>query len=350
MSKTGNSLKEGAKNKKRSKGRVAAIITVAVAAVLISALLIINIFFPLRYFTAYLVIGHKPAQGELSVRVLDVGQADCAIVCFPDGKTMLIDGGDGTYVSTVKILTELNRLDIDRIDYLVCTSVKDQHCGGLAEIIRMKQVGTIFGPYCNDRYITDSYSEFYAAAETCGAELEIAEYGSGAECGGAFFMFLSPAVHTAPGGAYEELNSDPDAEAIDEASAVLWLEYEDTGIFYAGDAPSSVLDRIAEEYKIASGAGGAFSFRGHTIDFGDCKVYKVAGHGGEEYRSAELTDMLSPEISVISAGENNAEGCPSAGVLADLSAHGNIYMTMYRGDVTVRIGGGKCTAECASRR
>ena len=261
---------------------------------------------------------------------------------YPD----FIDGGDGTYVNTLKILTELNRLDIDFLDYVVCTSVKGEHCGGLADILGVKDAGVIFAPYCTNRYITESFSRFYAAAESSGAEMRVAEYGEGDICGEAFFTFLSPAVHTAPGGAYEQLNSDPTDEAIDAASAVLWLEHEGCGIFYAGDAPSSVLERIVGEYTIASGAGGAFDFHGHVIELEDCKVYKAAGHGGEEYRSAVLTDLLSPDISVISVGELNAEGCPSAGTLADLAAHGNIYMTAYRGDVTIRIGGGTCMAEC----
>ena len=334
------------KGRSTGKGRLAAIISVAAAALAICALLIANIFFPLKYFTAYLVSGSRSAEGELGMHVLDVGQADCAIVCLPDGRSMLIDGGDGTYVNTLKILTELNRLDIDFLDYVVCTSVKDEHCGGLADILGVKDAGVIFAPYCTNRYITESFSRFYAAAESSGAEMRVAEYGEGDICGEAFFTFLSPAVHTAPGGAYEQLNSDPTDEAIDAASAVLWLEHEGCGIFYAGDAPSSVLERIVGEYTIASGAGGAFNFHGHVIELEDCKVYKAAGHGGEEYRSAVLTDLLSPDISVISVGELNAEGCPSAGTLADLAAHGNIYMTAYRGDVTIRIGGGACTAEC----
>ncbi len=333
------------KKSKSGRARLAAIISVAAAALVISALLVINIFFPLKYFTAYLVRGSRPAGG-LTLRVLDVGQADCAVACLPDGKTLLIDGGDGTYACTLGILTELNRLDVDRLDYVVCTSVKDEHCGGLAEILRVKGADVVFAPYCTNRYISRSYSAFYSAAESCGAELKVAEYGEGAECGKAFFTFLAPAVHTAPGGAYDDLNSDPTDEAIDAASAVLWLEYDGCGIFYAGDAPARVLDGIVGEYRVAAGPGGAFVFGGHEIKLENCRAYKAAGHGGEDHRSSALTDLLAPQISVISSGENNAEGCPSAGVLADLSAHGNIYMTAYRGNVTVSLDGGECAAEC----
>ena len=78
------------KGRSTGKGRLAAIISVAAAALAICALLIANIFFPLKYFTAYLVSGSRSAEGDLGMHVLDVGQADCAIVCLPDGRSIFI--------------------------------------------------------------------------------------------------------------------------------------------------------------------------------------------------------------------------------------------------------------------
>lgn len=147
-----------------SKKTVAAIVSIACAAVLICALLIVNVFYPLRYFTAFIAQREEYPEGELNMCVLDVGQADCAIVTLPNGKTLLIDGGDGTYRNNLKILTELNRRCSLRIDYIVCTSVKDEHCGGLGEIIRNSSVGAIFYPYCTNRHITESFGDFISAA------------------------------------------------------------------------------------------------------------------------------------------------------------------------------------------
>ena len=333
-----------------SKGRIAAVISVVAAAALICALLVINIFYPLRYFTAYFARVSRPPQGELSAYFLDVGQADCAVVVLPDGKNMLIDGGDGTYSNNLKIITSLRSLGVEDIDYLVCTSVNGEHCGGLPEIIDMYDVGTIFYPYCTNRYITEEFDDFVSAAERSGAEMVISEYGAGVSEGDFFFTFLSPAVHTSPDSEYGDLNSDPTQEAMNNASAVMWIEYAGCGIFYAGDVGGEVLSEIAQTYALLQELGdpdGYFSFEGHKIDFSACVAYKVAAHGHQDSRCTELTDLLSPDISIISVGENNASGCPSAAVMADLVAHGQIYMTQYAGDILLSADGeGVCSVSC----
>ena len=334
-----------------TKKALAAVISVAAGAVIICTLMIVNIFYPVKYLTAYLVRRERAPLGELDMCVLDAGHADCTILQLPDGKTMVIDGGDGSYRSDLKILTELNRRDIDFIDYLVCTSVSEEHCGGLAEIIKNKGVGAVFYPYCTNRYITDGFYDFVAAAEASGAQLIISEYGAGAQAGDFYFTFLSPSVHTAPGGEYDKLNSDPTDTNIADASAVMWLEYAGRGIFYAGDVTGAVLEKIADEYIFSEELGGNddyFSFNGNKIDFGKCAVYKVAAHGSESSRAALLTDMLSPDVSVISVGKNNAEGCPATAVMSDLAAGGELFITMYDGDVSVCINAeGDCTAHAS---
>ena len=337
--------------KKLSKRAVAAIVSVAGAALLISALLIINIFYPLRYFTAYIVGRERPAEDEFSLTVLDVGQADCAVACLPGGKTLLVDGGDGAYLNTLKILTELNRRDIDFIDYVVCTSVDDEYCGGLGEILRNKAVGAVFMPWCANRRVTDGFADLVSAAEELGVRTEIAEYGAGVDAGDFFFTFLSPAMHGSPDSEYADLNSDPSAENIAAASAVMWLEYAGAGMVYAGGTSGEKLSEIADAYLLTESIGdpdGYFTFCGHEIELSACAAYKAAGHASPDSRSAEFVSLISPEYSFISVGENNGSGCPSVAVMADLYACGEVFITMYDGDITFTVGAdGDCSAACA---
>lgn len=330
------------KKLKLTKKAISAIISVVVAAAVVTALLIINIFYPLKYLTAYIVSGSRSPLNNLTFHFLDVGQADCAIAELPEGRTMLIDGGDGSYTSTLKILTELNRLDIDRIDYLVCTSVNGEHCGGLGEIIKNKEVGEIFYPYSTNSRITAEFYQFTLAAEASDAQLTISRYGEGAAYGDFFFTFLAPSSDTGENSEYAAMNSDPTAENIGAASAVMWFSYGGAGVLYAGDSTSERLELIAAEYESMQSFGdpeGYFSFEGRKIDLTTCKVYKVAGHGGEGSRATRLTELLAPSISVISVGADNAEGCPSLSVMADLAAFGEdgLFITMYGGDVTVSV-------------
>ena len=68
----------------------------------------------------------------LTVYFFDVGQADCSLLLFPDGKTMLIDAGNRA--DGPKISQYLNNLDIDTIDYFVLTHPHEDHTGGAKDI------------------------------------------------------------------------------------------------------------------------------------------------------------------------------------------------------------------------
>ena len=118
-----------------SRGRVAAIITAAVVGLLVIVLIVINIFIPIKYLSAYFVGKDEREEDTLRVTFIDVGYGDSTLCEFPDGKVMLIDGGDGSYANNLAILTVLNERGVDTIDYLVCTSVLGEYCGGLDEVI-----------------------------------------------------------------------------------------------------------------------------------------------------------------------------------------------------------------------
>ncbi len=324
--------------KKLSKRSIAAIITTAAVSLVIAALFIVNLFCPLKYLTAYLVSGSHSQSGVLTVHVLDVGQADCAIFELPEGGVLLIDGGDGSYSNNLKIIKKLNSLDIDYIDYLVCTSVNEEHCGGLAEIISLKDVGKIYMPYCTVEDITDAFSSFCAAAEECGAEICISETGAGEEEGDFFFTFLSPTDHTSLLSPYADLNASPSQQTMDDSSAVLWIEFAGTGIFWAGDVTSDILVGLADEYILLEEAGDCLSWNGHTIDYSKCAVVKVAKHGSEDSVCTELLNLLNVSAAIISVGEDNGEGCPSLQILADLYAFtGDVYITQHYGGITLTV-------------
>lgn len=324
--------------KKLSKKTVAAIISVAAAALIVTALLVVNLFYPLKYLTAYFVSGSRSQSGVLTVHVLDVGQADCAILELPEGGVMLIDGGDGSYSDTLKILKKLNSLGIDYIDYAVCTSVNGEHCGGLADIISLKEVGKIYMPYCAIESVTSGYASLCEAARESGAQICISEVGAGEEEENFFFTFLSPADHTSPLSPYADLNASPSQATMDDSSAVMWIEFAGTGIFWAGDVTTDILNYLAEEYFLLKEEGGGLSWNGHVIDYTDCSVLKVAKHGSDDSLCTQLLDVLDISAAVISVGEENAEGCPALQVIADLYAFTDkIYTTQDYGDITLTV-------------
>jgi len=80
---------------------------------------------------------------DLRLAFLDVGQGDAAVVEFPKGEVMLVDGG---HVSTgrMAIIPYLWERRIRKIDYLVMTHPDSDHIGGLIDIVDKFPVGEVW--------------------------------------------------------------------------------------------------------------------------------------------------------------------------------------------------------------
>ncbi len=329
--------------RKLSKKWIKFIAILFVAAVITVSLAVTNLFIPVKYLSAYINFKKDICpQGEMRVRYIDVGYGDSALVELPDGKTLLIDGGAGTYSNARKILKILNSSGIDRIDYLVCTSVKNEHCGGFSEIIRYKSVGKAYIPYVENKDITDGYSNFYSMLSSQGVPTETAEYGKGVYsseykyC----FYFLSPSVYNLPDSEYKNMNRSPTNENIDAASAVLWLEYSGKGFLFLSDADGGVQTKIA---RSVAAEKGRYVLGGLELTMGDCAVISAANHCGVNSACAELYDLIKPEAAIISVGEN-AKNSPSLSDFAVLQTYvgDKIYRTDRNGTITAVVSGGLC--------
>jgi len=327
---------------KLSRSNLAAIITAAVVALVVVALIILNAFIPLRYFSAYMVKAHKLNKGEARVTFFDVGFGDCALAELPDGKTMLIDGGDGSYAVALKILTYLNYRGIDTIDYLVCTSVREEHCAGLAEIVRYKNVGRAYIPYSINTDITDGYSTFYKRLEGVAAEYACASVGIAEE--DYFFAFISPVYYTSPTSEYAALNSDPDTKNVGNASAVLWLNCLGVSFAFTSDIRTEGLERICTEYAACKRLGQSFCAVAGAkhpckITLEDCDIATVCGHGASVSEYAPWYDLIKPSYGIVSVGTGYSD-YPSTESLSDVyGVGGTPCITSECGDVTVVLDG-----------
>ena len=320
------------KAKKLSKAKLSAIISAIIVAVIAISLIITNIFIPVKYLASYFVI-RKPAKaGTMRVTFVDVDFGDCIIVELPDGKNMLIDAGNGRYSHNSKVIRELNKRDIDTIDYLVCSSVNSEHCGGLSEVLKYKTVKTVYMPYCKNKYVTDEFRSFYDRANKSGAEIIYSEYNLGVREDEYFFTFLSPSAINLEDGEYANLNKNPSKTTRNNSSAVLWLEYADTAFAFTSDVEKRILDFIVSSYEITNESGD------YPVELEKCKVVQLAGHGDELSACARFYDLLSPEVAVISVGDNGS-GCPSGQALADVlnSVDKNLYRTDESGSIIIEV-------------
>ena len=314
--------------KKLSKGQLRTIIVSSISAAVAIAFIITNFFVPVKYLFSYMVVRNKgAAEGVMRVRFVDVGYGDCTIIELPDGKNMLIDAGDGTGSNEGRILKYLNKCDINTIDYLVCTSVNSEHCGGLYEILQYKTVKTVYIPYCNS-YVNDEYRNFILKLNSYAAVLKICEIGAKVEGSeyGYSFEFLSPSYHEDPMGEYENLNNNLSSEtARNNAAAIAWLSYGGANFLFTSDAGSQTLTNLYNSYNTGD----------YPVKIEDCTVVQVANHGNDSSRCGELYSLIKPEVAVISVGKN-AKNCPSIDVISDLSG-AEILRTDEKGTITIEV-------------
>ncbi len=325
--------KQKKKEKKLSKAKLWAIISACIVTLFTIALIITNIFIPVKYLASYCVAGDRANKGIMRVTFVDVSYGDCIIVELPDGKNMLIDAGDGSYSNNSKVIKQLNKRAIDTVDYLVCSSVNNEHCGGLTEVLKYKKVNKVYMPYCKNKYITDGFRDFVTQTEISDAEIIFSEYNAGFTENDYFFTFISPSVIENDGGEYAQLNANPSKSNRNNSSAVIWLEYADTAFLFTSDVETKILSFLVQSYEMATDTGDYF------IPLEKCKVVQLANHGSEVSACPEFYDLVRPEMAVVSVGENGG-GSPSVPVLSDVInsiGDNSLYRTDEMGNITIEV-------------
>lgn len=256
-------------------------------------------------------LGKEPIDGEMEVHFLDVGQADSTLIIC-DGYTMLIDTGladQGT-----KIQNYLQKLGIDRLDYLVLTHTDIDHIGSADVIMTKFEIGTIF--MSDFEKETKTYKRLHKLIEENQIHYLSPAVGNVYALGSATFQIL------APNREYDEPN---------DASISLLITHGENTFLFTGDA-----EKNAEEDMLNNGLSLA------------ADVYHVGHHGSKTSSTEEFLDAVMPRYAVISVGEDNPFGLPDAKVLNSLRTREvMVYRTDEQGTIIASSNGEKITFNCA---
>jgi competence protein ComEC len=256
------------------------------------------------FFLVLVMYPFSPAVKELTVTFLDVGQGDSILVEFPGRVRMLVDAGgfpEGTFdVGESVVSPYLWRKGIKRLDALVLTHAHPDHIGGLPAVARNFRIGEFWDAR------TPARSEAYAALQSAlrpGATRRRVGRGFAWERAGVRVDVLHP-----PAAAAE----DP-VEPVNDESIALRITRDGTSFLLAGD-----IGRAAEADILASG----LPVRGNVL--------KAPHHGSGTSSSPEFLAAVSPAFVVVTVGDGNRYGLPSAAVIARYEAAG---ATVLRTDV-----------------
>jgi competence protein ComEC len=243
-------------------------------------------------------------SGELQVHFIDVGQGDSILILTPDGKAMLIDGGE----AASGVVQYLKNKGVTRLDVMVATHPHADHIGGLVQVLKTIPVVKVVTN--GQPTTTKTYENFLDAIAAAKAEYAEVKRGDSLRLGDLVFVVLNPA--SAKG---DDLNDN---------SVVLRLGYGKVSFLFTGDAQTQ-----AE----ASMAVSSFSPVQATI-------LKVGHHGSRTASSKAFLDLVKPEIAIYSAGKGNSYGHPHTETIAVLLAVGaKIYGTDVNGTVIVTTDG-----------
>ena len=264
-----------------------------------------------------------PRQLELSV--IDVGQGDSLLVCFPDSKLMLIDGGGIlSFGRKVKPRFDIGEdvvspylwtRSIRKLDVVVLTHAHDDHARGLPAVIENFHPDEL---WTGSTPASEAWSQVRAKAQSERVKILAMQSGRSFDFGGAHIEVLSP---------------PPDYIAADtpknDDSLALRITYGQRSFLLTGD-----MEKPMERRLLSSGEPVRTD------------VLKVGHHGSNTSSTDPFLDAVAPVFAVISDGFANSFHHPHPQVLARLAAHRvGVFRTDQQGLVTIRTDGRRMFVE-----
>ena len=243
-----------------------------------------------------------------TIHFIDVGQGQCVLICS-DGHNMLIDGGEKEYSS--KIVSYIENLDIDKLDYVIATHPHSDHIGGLSGVIEHFEVDEIIAPMIPDTLVptSNSYYDFLNAVKKNGKGMSKAIAGEIYNLGDSQFEIIAPLSE--------------ESDDLNNYSVVCVFKYGENTALFGGDA-----SEYEENDILKSGA-----------DI-DVDLLNVFHHGSSSSSGKEFLYNVSPEYCVIMCGADNSYGHPNKSTIERLEVYtDNIYRTDLQGTIICEMDG-----------
>lgn len=262
----------------------------------------------------------------LEVVTLDVGQGDAAVVKFPDGRVMLVDGGiQRSYYNERKkrqvdydageriVAPYLDMNGVRELELVVLSHQDIDHGGGLAHILKNFEVKSVLGIADNANY-SKTIQELRALAK----DKNTFEYAGEIEVTPTATLSL---LHPIDAASTNLMDTDTNDDSL-----VMKLSYGEVDILFTGD-----IEAKAETRLISSGQ----DLR--------AEVLKVPHHGSRTSSTAPFIAAVQPKFALFSLGIRNRYGFPHADVVARYRERRcMILRTDELGAITLKTDGKRC--------
>ena len=265
----------------------------------------------------------------LEVITLDVGQGDAAIVRFPDGRTMLIDGGiqrsyydekrqrEVEYDVGKRIIEPfLDAHGIRKLDLVVLTHPDIDHGGGLAYVLQNFKVERIIG-IPDMQLESQTHQRLRSIAKAQGIPYSFPYKGQVELTSTATLNLLHP---------IDAASTDLMDRDKNDDSLVVKLSYGEVDILFTGDIESKAETRlIASQQDLRS------------------EIIKVPHHGSRTSSSTQFLDTVQPRYALFSLGQRNRFQLPHRDVVSRYQERNCVQLrTDQLGAITLKTDGRRC--------
>ena len=266
-------------------------------------------------------------EGELMVHFIDVGQGDCILILFPDGKDMLIDCAN--YNNSSDYRTETldyigDYVTDGQLDYLMLTHCDSDHVYFMDEVLEEYRVSNVFMPNVLathdevesaniDEAKLDMFTDKDTVETACYADFFV---GALTETDCNIYLNVDPDENTNAIVITDDGVQDPDAPDTDATYRLTFYcptqEYYDESNLGSAEKKNAISPIGILEYNgfrlVLTGDSNEINEPTFVERVGgnlDCDVLKVGHHGSESSSTEKFLDAIDCEYAVISC---NAEG------------------------------------------
>ncbi|MFC7746001.1 ComEC/Rec2 family competence protein [Lentibacillus kimchii] len=241
---------------------------------------------------------------EMDVHFIDVGQGDSMLIQTPEGKNILIDAGPPK--SGKNVTAFLKKHQVSQLDLVIATHPDIDHIGGMAAVIKTFEIKKIMD--IGKIHSTKTYAKYASQILKQQIPLTIAEKNE--------LIKLDPYLKIRVLNAYEG------PQRNNAASIVLKLSFKDTDFLLMGDVGKDQEKRLMNNYNL------------------DSDIIKVAHHGSRTSTSRKFLQEVSPDMAILTYGEENKYGHPVDRVMTNLQdVDTAMYPTAMFGNITIRTNG-----------
>lgn len=236
----------------------------------------------------------KTNSSTLKVHFIDVGQGD-SILIESDNQYMLIDAGEKGKSNIV--IDYLEDTGVKKLDYVIATHPHSDHIGGLSDVIDYFQIGKIIMP--GAIHTSKAFENLLDTISDNELKLTKPIVGSEYAIGQASFIIIAPNSSY-----YDDLNN---------YSVAIKLVYDENSFIFTGDA------EVESEYEMTK---NGINLKANLL--------KLGHHGSTTSSSERFLDSVTPDIAIVSAGQDNKYGHPHVEILKAIEDRD---ITLYRTDL-----------------